>query len=142
MEQFIEFALKNWFLFLALIIILGLLIGGEVFRKVRGISTVNPTQALQLINNQNAVVIDIRDGGEYQAGHIPDARHIPRDALNNRLDELGKFKARPIIIYCRSGNRAFAACNLLKKHGFEKVHYLQGGLPTWQGANLPISKKT
>ncbi len=141
MEQFIGFAARNWFLFVALFVIIGLLIGGEVLRKIRGVTAVNPNQLLQLINHQNAIILDVRDSGEYKSGHVPDARHIPFNDLKGRLKELVKLKDKPIVIYCNSGGRATAAGAVLKKDGFETVHTLGGGLSAWQNANLPISKK-
>ena len=141
MEQYIDFALRHWYLFLALFVILGLLIGNEVLRKIRGIVALTPNQALQLINHQDAVLIDIRDGGEYKSGHLPDARHIPFAELKKRLKELNKFKEKPLILYCRTDTRAGSAAAQLKKEGFTKLHTLKGGLTAWQNANLPISKK-
>ncbi|HXH02953.1 MAG TPA: rhodanese-like domain-containing protein [Candidatus Competibacteraceae bacterium] len=141
MEQFIPFVLKNWYLFAALVVILGLLVGGEIMRKLRGIPAINPTQALQLINHQDAVVLDIRDGGEFRTGHIPEARHVPLSELESRLGELAKFKDRPLIVYCNSGARAIQACTRLKKEGFTAVHNLSGGLPAWVNAGLPVHKK-
>ncbi|MFO1371731.1 MAG: rhodanese-like domain-containing protein [Candidatus Competibacteraceae bacterium] len=141
MSDFAEFALQNWWLFLALLAILGMLVGGEVLRKMRGISTLNAVDALRLINDQEALIVDIRDIGEYKDGHIPQARHIPFSALQERLSELAKAKDSPIILYCRTGTTSQAACTLLKKNGFAKVHTLNGGLPAWQEAHLPISRK-
>ena len=141
MDQFIEFAIKNWLLFAALVAILILLIGSEILRKIRGVNTLNPTQALQLINDEDALVLDIRNTSDYRAGHIPHARHLPLDGLKDRLGELEKFKDRPIVVYCHSGNRSPQACALLKKNGFEKVHNLGGGIGAWQNANLPVKKK-
>jgi rhodanese-related sulfurtransferase len=141
MQQLIEFALKNWLLFAALVVILGLLIGNEIIRRVRGVKTIEPGQALPLINHQDALVLDIRDSGEYKAGHVPDARNIPLNNLEARLGELEKFKGKPIIVYCRSDVSSNGACALLKKNGFEAVYTLSGGLPAWQTANLPIRKK-
>lgn len=139
--EFIDFAVRHWYLFAALFIILGMLIGGEVLRKLRGINALNPTQVLQLINHQDAVVIDIRDGGQYKAGHLPDARHIPFAELDQRMKELNKFKDKPIIVYCQTDTRASSAGAKLKKAGFETVHALRGGLPAWQQASLPVSRK-
>ena len=110
MSDFAEFAMQNWLLFLALLVIVGMLIGSEVLRRVRGISSLNATEALRLINDQDAVILDIRDGGEYKEGHIPQARHIPFAALGDRLSELSKLKDKPIIVYCRTGNTSQTAC--------------------------------
>lgn len=141
MGEFIEFAAETWYLFLAAFIILGWLIGTEVLHRMRGIGTVTPAQALQLINHEDAVVLDVRDSGDYKGGHILSARHIPMNTLSNRLNELNKFRDKPIIVYNRPGANAGSACNVLKKNGLNKIYYLSGGLPAWQNANLPISKK-
>jgi rhodanese-related sulfurtransferase len=139
--EFVDFAVRHWYLFAALFIILGMLIGGEVLRKLRGVSALNPTQALQLINHQDAVVVDVRDGGQYKAGHLPDARHIPFGELDQRMKELNKYKDRPIILYCQTDTRASSAGAKLKKAGFETVHALRGGVSAWQQASLPITRK-
>ncbi|MDX1655004.1 MAG: rhodanese-like domain-containing protein [Candidatus Competibacteraceae bacterium] len=141
MEDFSEFALQNWYLFLALAVILGLLIGGEVQRRLRGVTGVNPNEALRMINDQDAVVVDTRDSGEYRQGHIPNARQIPVATLKSNPKELEKFKDRPVILYCRSGMSAIAAGAALKKAGFESVYNLNGGFQAWLNANLPTSKK-
>ena len=141
MSDFTEFALHNWLLFLALFAILGMLIGGEILRKMRGVSTLDAAGALRLINDQDAVIVDIRDAGDYKEGHIPQARHLPFSALQERLGELTKVKDQPIIVYCRTGAASQSACILLKKNGFANVHSLKGGLPSWLDAQLPIRRK-
>lgn len=141
MAELREFAAENWYLFIALIVILGWLIGGEILRKIRGVTSVTPAETLQLINHQDAIVLDIRDGGEYKSGHIPQARHIPANNVQNRLNELQKFRDKPIIVYCNSGVSSEGVCALLKKNGFMTVHSLKGGLPAWQNANLPVTRK-
>ena len=88
MSDFTEFVLHNWLLFLALFAILGMLIGGEILRKMRGVSTLDAPSTLRLINDQDAVIVDIRDAGDYKEGHIPQARHLPFSALQERLGEL------------------------------------------------------
>lgn len=141
MGEFFEFAAESWYLFLAFFVILGWLIGSELLAKMRGIVTVTPAQALQLINHDDAVVVDMRDSSEYKAGHIRSARHIPATSFANHINELNKLRDKPIIVYNRPGANTASAFSLLKKNGFSKVHYLNGGLPAWQNANLPISKK-
>ena len=141
MSDFIEFAQHNWLLFLALFAITGMLVGGEILRRMRGVSTLDAAGALRLINDQDAAIVDIRDAGDYKEGHIPQARHIPFGALQERLGELAKIKSQPIIVYCRTGTTSQSACVLLKKNGFANVHSLKGGLPSWLDAHLPVSRK-
>jgi rhodanese-related sulfurtransferase len=141
MAEFFEFAKINWYLFVALIVILGWLIGNEVLRKLRGITGVTSMQALQLINQQDGVVLDVRDGAGYKSGHIPQALHIPASDVQKRLQELQKHRDKPIIVCCDSGATAEGVCTVLKKQGFAAVHPLSGGLSAWQNANLPLTKK-
>jgi rhodanese-related sulfurtransferase len=140
--EFIDFAFKYWYLFAALLVIIGLLIGTEVMRALRGIVAVNPTRATQLVNHDDALMLDVRETSSYKTGHIPEARHIPFKELKDRLKELTKFKDKPVIVYCQTGTQSSPAGNLLKKAGFTAVHTLSGGLNAWQSANLPISRKT
>lgn len=141
MSDFTEFALQNWLLFAAAFAILGMLIGTEALRRMRGIITVNAVEALRLINDQEAWIVDIRDSGEYKSGHIPQARNIPSATLKDRLGELTKAGDKPVLVYCRSGAAAQSACALLKKNGVVNVRSLSGGLNAWQDASLPINRK-
>lgn len=107
-----------------------------------GTESLSPAQATLLINRQDAIVLDVREGKEWEAGHIAGARHVVLSQLDNRLPELGKHKQRPIIVCCASGARSATACTQLKRAGFEKVYNLAGGLPAWSDANLPTTTKT
>ena len=109
--------------------------------KVSGVTQVDTLEATRLIN-QDALVLDVREDKEYVAGHIPKARHIPLSALPSRLGELEKFKSKPIVVNCRSGQRSARACGILKKHGFEKAVNLAGGIMAWESAHLPVEKKS
>jgi rhodanese-related sulfurtransferase len=140
--EFMDFAIKYWYLFAALFVVIGLLIGTEVIRMMQGIVAVNPSRATQLINHDDALLLDVRETSSYKAGHIPDARHIPVKELKERLKELGKFKDKPVVVYCQTGVQSRPAGNILKKEGFQSVHTLSGGINAWLGANLPISKKS
>lgn len=140
MAEFFDFALRHWYLFLMLFIIIGMLVGGEIFRKIRGITALNPNQVLQKINQDDALLIDVRSENEFNSGHLPQARHIPTSSIEQRLKEIQKFKEKPVVVYCQTGQRSASAGAKLKKAGFETVHTLHGGLAAWQSANLPISK--
>jgi len=101
----------------------------------------SPAQATLLMNREDAVVVDVRETGEWNSGHIAGARHIALAQLEKRLSELDKFKQRPLVVCCASGNRSTSACATLRKAGFEKVFNLTGGVSAWIGAGLPVTTK-
>lgn len=107
-----------------------------------GVANLTPAQATLLMNREDALVLDVRETGEWSSGHIPGARHITLAQLDKRMSELEKFKERPIIICCASGNRSSSACGQLKKGGFAKVFSLSGGISAWLESNLPLTTKS
>ena len=139
--RILEFIGNHPVLILAFAGTLGALLASEISRRLSGMKAVDPVQATQLSNRENAVFLDIRDDGEYSGGHIPEAIHIPIKQLPERITELNKHKDCPVIAYCRSGNRSNGAGSILKKHGFENVYNLNGGIAAWQKSSLPLSKK-
>lgn len=141
MDRLIEFAGNHPLLMVALVAIVGLLVGSEVRRRTRGFPDIGPVQATELLNHENALLLDVRESGEFEQGHILNALHIPRSGLADRVKELDKHRGRPIIAYCATGNRSVAACQLLQRHGHEKVYNLGGGIHAWKNANLPVTRK-
>ena len=133
--------LKNNIFLVAVCLISGAMLVWPLIQKITaGGKEVSTQQAVQLINRRDAVVLDVRDASEFAEGHIPNARHVPVSELDKRLKELDKFKQRPVIVSCRSGSRSAAACGLLRKHGFEEVVSLKGGILAWQQASMPLEK--
>lgn len=134
-----EFVLEN-------ILLIGLALGSGVMliwpmlNRSGATSNLSPSDAVLLINRSNALVLDVRDEAEYAAGHITDARNIPLNALDSRIQEISKLKDKPILVNCQAGMRSSKAVNALQKHGFTQVHNLQGGLNAWQQAKLPVVK--
>ncbi|NOU00834.1 MAG: rhodanese-like domain-containing protein [Gallionella sp.] len=108
--------------------------------RVRGIKEVDCVGALQLINHKDALVLDVREDSEYKEGHVLNAIHIPLGKLNGRIGELEKYKAQPLVVLCRSGNRSSSACAVLAKSGFTQAYNLEGGVSAWQKAKLPLQK--
>ncbi|MBL8467816.1 MAG: rhodanese-like domain-containing protein [Pseudomonadota bacterium] len=100
-----------------------------------------PAQATQLINREDAQVIDVREQPEWAKGRIAGSRHIPVGQIDQRIGDLEKFKERPLIVVCASGMRSASACSTLRKAGFEKVFALDGGIGAWEQAGLPLTKK-
>lgn len=108
--------------------------------RAGGRKQVGTLEAVQKINHEDAVILDVREPAETAQGHIARAKLIPLGQLSGRLNELEKFKAKPIIVACRSGNRSANACGILMKHGFSNVYNLAGGMNAWTQANLPVEK--
>lgn len=111
-----------------------------IFDRLRGINTVNVHEAKELISSQGAVVLDVREAEEYAATRIPAARHIPLAQIQARLSELESLRDQPIVVSCRSGSRSARACSVLRRHGFEQVYNLKGGLRAWAGADLSLER--
>ena len=110
--------------------------------RIRGINEVDCVAALQLINHKNALVLDVREDSEYNAGHVLNAKLIPLGKLGERAGELEKYKDRPIVVVCRSGSRSGRACTMLGRQGFTQAYSLAGGIMAWEKANLLLEKNT
>jgi len=110
---------------------------------LRGASAdaLSPAQAVMLVNRQNALLLDVRDTDEFQATNIVGARNIPLSELETRINELSKYRAKPVVTVCATGNRSGRAVDLLRKAGFEQVYNLAGGLNAWRDAGQPLSTK-
>ncbi|MFO1207314.1 MAG: rhodanese-like domain-containing protein [Burkholderiales bacterium] len=137
----VQFVQTNIWLILIALASGGMLLWPTLRRAVQGGGEVGTLEATQLINRRDAVVLDVREAAEYAAGHLPNAKHIPLGQLASRLKELDRFKERPIVITCGTGNRSGSAQSLLKKNGFKEAVNLKGGIAAWQQASLPLEKK-
>jgi rhodanese-related sulfurtransferase len=100
----------------------------------------NPVAATQLINREDAYIIDVREADEFAGGHLPEARNIPLGKLGERIGELEKFKDRALLVCCAAGVRSEKACRELRKSGFSKMHSLAGGVDAWVAAGYPVKK--
>ena len=143
MEQFLLFLTKspmNMLLFGLAAASGTMLVWPFVARAIRPSHEVGAFEAVQLINRRDAVVLDVRDTGEFNSGHIAHARHIPEGQVADRIKELEKFKARPIVVSDKTGMRAAVVTGLLRKNGFNEAVALRGGVAAWQQASLPLEK--
>ena len=109
-------------------------------RRGSGGPWVSTLQATQLINREDALVLDVREVTEYAAGHMLGAKNVPLAAVEGRAGEFDKHKAKPVIVVCADGSRASKAAAALRAGGFANVVNLSGGLPAWQQAGLPVVK--
>ena len=136
-----EFIQKNIWLVMIAVVSGVMLIWPLIAKRFSGAKEVGVGDAVQLINRQDAVIVDVREPAEFKAGHIPNARNIPVGQIGERLRELEKFKTRPILLACASGNRSGTAGSVLQKAGFTQVTSLAGGMGAWQQAGMPLEKK-
>ena len=138
MDQFTEFVVNNWVLFVALAVILIML--ARTWLGPGGIKGVRPMEAVTLSNHKSGVFVDVRTDQEYREGHVLYALHAPLGLIDAKLKDLAKYKNRPVIVYCRTGNRSGQAGAILKKQGFSEVYNMTGGILAWQNASLPLTK--
>ncbi len=138
MEQLFAFISNHPFLVGAFAVLLALFIRNEMSR---GGAAVSAQELVQLVNNEGAVVVDLRDKAEFEAGHIVDAINIPFAAIETRMDELNPHKGKPIVLACKMGQHSGSAGTQLRKAGFEQVSRLRGGIADWRAQNLPVVKK-
>ena len=111
-----------------------------VQRRFSAVKDVNTIEATQLINRQNAVLLDVREPKAFEGGRLPAAIHIPLSQLAGRTNELAKLAARPVVAYCGDGRRSRMASGALTKAGFKEIYSLQGGLAAWKKDGLPLEK--
>ena len=135
-----EFIIHNWYLFVALAVIVFLLVIGPLTQHLHGIKTVNAAQTVQLLNREDGVIVDVCEPKEFQTGHIPNSFNLPLSSIKDRMRDMEKSKNNPIIVTCRTGNRSLKAAVMLRKHGFPNVYTLSGGQFAWEKDNLPVEK--
>jgi rhodanese-related sulfurtransferase len=135
----VKFIIDNIF-FIALACVSGAMLVWPTLRRGAGGPSVNTLEATQLINRQDALMLDVREQAEFAQAHILNARALPLSQLGARIGDIGKYKDKPVIVYCATGNRSSAAAAVLRKGGFTQVFNLSGGFAAWQQAGLPVQK--
>ena len=134
-----DFILANWMLIAVALVSGGMLLwplvaGGGMAAGL------TPAKAVQLINREKAMVVDVREPEEFAAGHVGGARNVPLGQLQDRLPAAVKNKTVPLLLTCSTGARAQRAVGVAKKLGYEKAQAIAGGLKAWKEANLPTEK--
>ncbi|MFE8115155.1 rhodanese-like domain-containing protein [Brenneria goodwinii] len=139
MQEIIPFISKHPILSVAWVALLVIVIVLTVKSKFSKVKEVVRGEAIQLINKEDAVIVDIRNRDDYRRGHIANAFNLlPNDIKNGSVGELEKHRAQPVIVVCANGmSSREAAANLLNA-GFERVMVLKDGLAGWSGENLPL----
>lgn len=134
MQLFLEFAAQQWILIVALMAAVGMLIAHEARKAGPSLS---PQQAINLVNAERGVFVDLRDAAAYKKGHIVDAVHLPVAKLAERRSELDAYRDRPVVLVCNMGQHAGAASKQLGAAGFHRVYKMSGGMTEWVNQQLP-----
>ncbi len=134
-----DFIIQNWVLILIALASGGMLLW-PALTSGGGANSVTPTQAVQLINREKAVVVDVCAPEEFASGHVTNAKNVPIADLETRLTQVVKNKTVPVLMVCASGIRAKRAVATAQKLGYEKAYSLAGGMGAWRAANLPVQK--
>jgi rhodanese-related sulfurtransferase len=136
----VGFLRDNWWLVVIAVVSGFGVVWPSIARMMSGVPQVGVAEAVNLINRRDAVVLDVRTQGEYGAGHLVGARHVPLGDLKARMSELERFRERPVLVHCASGSRSQVAAKTLKEAGFKEVFNLQGGMGAWTQAGMPTEK--
>ncbi len=141
MEKVLLFASEQWLLITALVAALWLLAWLEQRRAGTALTSNSLTS---LVNSEQAVVVDLREKAEFDAGHIVDAINIPFSKWQSQQGggetELGKYRARPIVLVCKMGQQSSHVARKLKAEDYAGIYRLSGGLSEWQSAQMPLVK--
>tara|TARA_R110002072_G_scaffold251245_1_gene410096 strand:- start:20571 stop:20984 length:414 start_codon:yes stop_codon:yes gene_type:complete len=134
MALFLEFLAQQWILVAALLAVIVMLIMHESRKSGPSLS---PQQAINIVNAEDGVFLDLREAAEFKKGHIVGAINIPATKLANRLAELEKYKEKPIVLVCKMGQQSGAAGKQLKAENYTKVYKMTGGMMEWTNLQLP-----
>lgn len=135
-----SFVQTNWMLIAVFVLSGAMLVWPYVQRGFGTVKDVSSAEATQLLNRQDAVLLDVREPKEFEGGRLPHAIHIPLSQLAGRTSELAKLVSRPIVAYCENGRRGPSAASTLAKAGFKEIYNLQGGIAAWKKDGLPVEK--
>ena len=138
MAQLLEFIGNHPLLVGSLVALLTALAFTEMRKGGQNISS---QQLTQLMNQQGAIVVDVREKADYSKGHIVDAISMPFTKVKERVAELNKHKDKPIVIVDAQGQHAGMVGKQFREAGLQQVLRLRGGLSTWTADGLPLVKK-
>jgi rhodanese-related sulfurtransferase len=136
----VEFIQKNIWLVMIAVASGALFIWPSIAKLFSRTREVGVTEAVQMINRKDAIIVDVREPGEFKAGHIPNARNIPAGQFKDRSKEVDKLKSKPVLLVCQSGTRSAQVSGDLQKAGFTEQVALAGGMAAWQQAGMPVEK--
>lgn len=134
--DFFVFISEQWILVSLLLVLIYLFAFNE--RKAAG-KPISAHELTRMLNADQAVLLDVRDRAEYEAGHITGAIHVPHQKVAASAGQLEKHRDKTLVVADRMGQQAGAVGKALRKQGFE-VRRLAGGMTEWTNQNLPLVK--
>ncbi len=140
MNELIQFSQNHIELSAAWFVVASALLFVQFRVMATGPKAISTQMLTNLVNREEAVVVDIRGANDFNKGHIHGALNIPLSKIKESTESLEKYKNKPIIMVCANGISVAAACSILTKSGMERVFKLQGGMGSWTGDNLPVVK--
>jgi rhodanese-related sulfurtransferase len=136
------FLQQNWMLLFTMFASGALLLWPIMQRRASGLVEIGTLRATQLLNNNDPIIVDVRETREFKDVKVKGATHIPASQMKDRASQIGTQKdlSRPIVIVDARGVRGRGAGVPLKKAGFAEIYFLNGGLQAWRDAGLPVEK--
>ena len=141
MPQLTDLVLHHLPLFAAFAFVLLLLAANEVHGMRTAGPRITAVDAVRMINDRNALVVDIRPAGDFRKAHLVNAVNVPLAQLRQQLSLIAKERERPVVVYCGFGSSSLEAARILRQNGFGEVYSLRGGLSGWMSNNLPVTSK-
>ncbi len=135
MALFLEFMVQQWILFTALAVAIGMFFLHESRRSG---ASLTPQQAINMLNADEGLFVDLRDSAEYGQGHVVNALNIPLAKLDSRLAELESYRDKPLVLVCKMGQHSGVAGKKLTEKGFNRVYRMRGGMAEWGNMQLPL----
>ena len=132
------FFINNWFLFVAAVVSGGLL-AWPLLSRGAAMGGISPAEAVNLINRERGVLIDVSEPAEYLVGHAGGSKNVPFGTLETATD-LPKNKTVPLLLMCPTGARARRGVAILRTRGYDKAAAVAGGIAAWREANLPMER--
>ncbi len=140
MNEIIQFSQNHLELSAAWFVVASALLFVQFRVMATGPKAISTQMLTNLVNREEAVVVDIRGANDFNKGHIHGALNMPLSKIKESTQSLEKYRNKPIIMVCQNGISVSAACSILTKAGMERVYKLQGGMGSWTGDNLPVVK--
>ncbi|MDP1601952.1 MAG: rhodanese-like domain-containing protein [Legionella sp.] len=138
MGQIGQFIINHWELWAILILVLFFIFINELLGQKKRAKELSPHAVVALLNEDNAVIIDLRDKDSYRNGHIINAINAtPEDFEKQKMD---KYKSKPLVLVCTKGLQSGALATKLRHAGYSHPVVLAGGISAWQNADLPLVK--